>query len=246
MRLAGRETVPLSIKSRKQMKRTLPFVIITLVLASALLAAWYMKRSTGETSHIAPPASPTSGNRASSIKLGADPPQTLGTADAPVMLEEFGDFECQSCGLLHPILQQMKAEFGSRLVIVFREYPLAAKHEHALAAARAAEAAGLQGKFWEMHNRLYENQKAWHESSSVQTLFEEYAEGIGLALDRFKQDMSSEIVEERIALDRERGQSIGINSTPTVFLNGREVPLASLSADSLRELIKAQIASGGN
>jgi len=236
----------LSMESRKQMKRTLPFVIITLVLASALLAAWYMKRSTAEALHTAPPANSASANRASSIKLGADPPHALGNIDAPVMLEEFGDFECQACGLLHPILQQMKAEFGSRLVIVFREYPLAAKHQHALAAARAAEAAGLQGKFWEMHDRLYEKQETWHESLNAEPLFEQYAREIGLAQDRFKQDMAGETVDQRIALDRERGQSIGINSTPTVFLNGREVPLASLSADSLRELIKTQITSGGN
>ena len=162
------------------------------------------------------------------------------------MIEEFGDFECPPCGLLHPILKSMKSEFGSRLVIVFREFPIASKHPRALAAARAAEAAGQQGKFWEMHDFLYENQKAWHDAADVQPLFEDYANRIGLRLDEFRRAVSSEIVDRRIALDKERGYSIGVNSTPTVFLNGREVTLESLESAKLRELIQAELISGGD
>jgi protein-disulfide isomerase len=161
------------------------------------------------------------------------------------MIEEFGDFECPPCGSLHPVLKTMKSEFGPKVVIVFREFPLVAKHAHALAAARAAEAAGLQGKFWEMHDLLYENQKTWHEASDAQPLFEEYATRIGLAHDQFKRDITSEVVNRRIALDRERGDWIGVNSTPTVFLNGRELPLESLESAKLRELISAEIISAG-
>ena len=156
------------------------------------------------------------------------------------MLEEFGDFECSSCAVLHPTLAMMKSEFGPRLVIVFRQFPIST-HKHALTAAQAAEAAALQGKFWEMHNLLYENQKTWHEATEVQPIFEEYATRIGLRLDDFRRDVSTETVNRRIALDKERGYSIGVNSTPTVFLNGREVPPESLGTDKLRELIKAQI-----
>jgi protein-disulfide isomerase len=137
----------------------------------------------------------------------------------------------------------MKDEFGPSLVIVFREFPLAS-HPRALAAARTAEAAGLQGKFWEMHELLYENQKTWHNAVDVEAIFEEYAIRLGLVLDQFKRDISSEAVNRRIDLDRERGQLIGVNSTPTVFLNGREVPLDSLASDKLRELIRIQIAPG--
>jgi protein-disulfide isomerase len=222
------------------MKRFLSLVIIIGVLGCALLAAWYLQRSTAETPLASQPGVSLPNTPTRSITLGADPPHTLGTEDAPVMLEEFGDFECSSCAVLHPTLTMMKSEFGPRLVIVFRQFPIST-HKHALAAAQAAEAAALQGKFWEMHNLLYENQKTWHEATEVQLLFEDYATQIGLSLDRFRRDSSSDIVAQRITLDRERGYSIGVNSTPTVFLNGREVPPESLGTDKLRELIKAQV-----
>jgi protein-disulfide isomerase len=223
------------------MKRALPFVIIAGVLSVTLFSVWYLKRSSTKTQRLISQDTSVPGNRA--IKLGADPSHALGAKDAPVMLEEFGDFECHSCGLLHPILNKMKGEFGSSLVIVFREFPIVSKHAHALEAARTAEAAGLQGKFWEMHDLLYENQDTWDDAADVQPIFEEYATTIGLALDRFKQDVSGAMVNQRIALDRERGYSIGVNSTPTVFLNGREVLMESMSDEKLRELIHTQIPS---
>ncbi|MFN2498978.1 MAG: DsbA family protein [Pyrinomonadaceae bacterium] len=226
------------------MKRSLPFVVIAAVLAAALLSAWYLKRSTNETSLIASSPVPVPGNRGAA-KLGAEPSHTLGDMNAPVMLEEFGDFQCPACRSLHTIVKSLKAEFGPRVVIVFREFPLAS-HAHALTAARAAEAAGLQGKFWEMHDLLYENQKTWHEASDVGSLFDEYASRIGLSLDQFKRDISGETVERRIAADRERGRWIGVNSTPTLFLNGREVPLDSMSEEKLRALITPGISSGGS
>jgi len=204
---------------------------------------WYLRRSTAESPRTIRLSSSVPQRPASSIKPGADPPHMLGATDARVMLEEFGDFECQPCGLLHPTIRAMKREFGPKVVIVFREFPLVAKHSHALAAAQAAEAAGLQGKFWEMHDLLYENQKSWHDAADVGPIFEDYARRIGLALDQFQRNISGGIVDQRIALDKERGHSIGINSTPTVFLNGREVPLESLATDKLRELIKSQIGS---
>jgi protein-disulfide isomerase len=223
-------------------KRAIPFVIIVAVLATTVLTAWYWKRPASHISTARLDTSPpvSAGN---AVKLGANPPHLLGDTNAPVMIEEFGDFECSPCGTLHPVLKTMKSEFGPSVVIVFREFPLAS-HAHAMAAARAAEAAGLQGRFWQMHDLLYENQKTWHEAAEVGPIFEEYATRLGLALDRFKQDISSEIVNRRIGLDRERGYWIGVNSTPTVFLNGRELPLESLESAKLRELIRAETISG--
>jgi protein-disulfide isomerase len=221
------------------MKRSLPFVVIAGVLGAALLSAWYLKRSTANTSLVATSGPSAPGSRGTA-KLGAEPTHILGDMSAPVMLEEFGDFQCPPCGSLHPVLKSLKAEFGPSVVIVFREFPIAARHPHALSAARAAEAAGLQGKFWQMHDLLYENQRTWRDASDAQPIFEEYATRIGLALDRFKRDSLSETVDQRIALDRERGNWVGVNSTPTVFLNGREVPPESLAADKLRSLINAQ------
>ena len=135
----------------------------------------------------------------------------------------------------------MESEFGPRLQVIFREFPLVPTHPHALAAARAAEAAGLQGKFWEMHDLLYENQKTWHADFDVRPIFEGYATRIGLDLERFKRDLANEIVERRIFLDGKRAQALGVKGTPTVFLNGREVPFESLATEKLRVLINAEL-----
>jgi protein-disulfide isomerase len=235
------------------MKRALPFLIIGTVLVIAVVAALYLKRSA--SAPVVPPPSaspatpaasngsngPTSGNETATAELGATPPHTHGPADAPVTLEEFGDFECPPCGLLHPVMQTMEKEFSGRIRIIFREFPLVPTHVHALAAARSAEAAGLQGKFWEMHDLLYENQKTWHDAFDARPIFEGYATRIGLNIEKFRTDSAGEIVAQRIFLDGKRGHAMGVSGTPTVFMNGREVPFESLPPDKLRPLIQAQL-----
>ena len=234
------------------MKRILPILIILVVLGGAAAAtAWYVKKSNppvpaipsaaGATAN-AQPASDTSAPSGAK-EAGAVPPHAQGPENAPVTLEEFGDFQCPPCGMLHPVLKQMEGEFGPKLRIIFREFPLVPTHEHALAAARAAEAAGLQGKFWEMHDILYENQKAWHDVFDIRPVFEGYATKIGLDLDRYRRDLSSNTVEQRIFLDGKRGHALNVSGTPTVFLNGKEIPFESLAPDKLRVLI--QNASNG-
>jgi protein-disulfide isomerase len=235
------------------MKRILPFIIILSVLGVAVGSALYMSRSKIATTP--PAASPTpsapaaqGATRTVATRVGlpgAEPAHTLGPANAPVHIEEFGDFECPPCGLFYPILEEMHKEFGDKLRITFREFPLVPPHQHALAAASAAEAAGLQGKFWEMHHLIYEHQKDWKGVFDVRPVFEGYAKQIGLDLERYKRDLGSDQVEQRIFLDGKRGHSLGVNSTPTVFLNGREVPFASLPADKLRVLIQNELKAAG-
>jgi protein-disulfide isomerase len=231
------------------MKRALPFVIIVAVLGAGVFMFLYFQRSTAETPSAPPPASVASPSAntpstADQVAPGAEPPHALGSAKAPVTLEEFGDFECPPCGMLHPVLKNLEAEFGpAKLRIIFREFPLVPTHVHALAAARAAEAAGLQGKFWEMHDMIYENQKDWHEAFDVRPIFEGYATKIGLNVEQFKRDNTSEIVEQRIFLDGKRAHSLGVKGTPTVFLNGREVPFESLAPDKLKALINSELAA---
>jgi len=135
----------------------------------------------------------------------------------------------------------MEKEFGPRLRLIFREFPLVPNHVHALAAARSAEAAGLQGKFWEMHDLLYENQKTWHDAFDARPIFEDYATRIGLNMEKFRSDGTGEAVAQRIFLDGKRGHALGVNGTPTVYMNGREVPFESLAPDKLRALINAQL-----
>ena len=223
------------------MKRALPFLIIIAVLGIAIGLFALFKNRTSDGNRSAPSIASGRSQAGSTIKLGAEPAHNLGSVDAPVMLEEFGDFECAACGTLHPMLQDMKREFGASLVIVFREFPLPSRHPHALDAARAAEAAGRQGKFWQMHDLLYENQGQWHEVTDGRPIFEGFANQLGLDLTKFRADILGEDVNLRINLDRERGYSIGVNSTPTIFLNGREVPVQSLDAAKLRELIRKEI-----
>src|SRR5215471_7483185 len=140
------------------MKRLIPFAIILIVLIVAATAGWvFLRSSRNQTNSYEPPPDLTK-----EVK-GAEPPHVRGNPNAPVTLEEFGDFQCPSCGSYYPELKKIEAEFGDKLKVIFRELPLLPMHEHALLAAQAAEAAGLQGKFWEMHDKLYENQAKWVE-----------------------------------------------------------------------------------
>jgi len=232
------------------MKRTLPFIIIIVVLALALGSAWYLTRSIPGSATLGSQAPANSASSPASTAQrppamqgvpGAEPPHVLGPAAAPAKLEEFGDFECPPCGMLHPVLVAMHKEFGDRLQITFREFPLAPAHQHAIAAASAAEAAGLQGKFWEMHDLLYENQKTWHEAFDVRPIFEGYAKQIGLDMNRYQNDLNGDQVANRILQDGKRGHSMGVKGTPTVFLNGREVPFESLPSEKLRVLINLEL-----
>lgn len=233
------------------MKRLLPFIIILLVLGVAVASAYYLKRSSTSVTPVSypvstpasssPSGSPGATTTPTEPVAGAEPAHVLGPKSAPVQLEEFGDFECPPCGLLHPILLQMHKEFGDKIAITFREFPLVPAHQHAIAAASSAEAAGLQGKFWEMHDLLYENQKNWHETFDVRPIFEGYAKQIGLDIARFQQDVNGEAVAQRIFLDGKRGHSLGVKGTPTVFMNGKEVPFEALPADKLRVLIQNEL-----
>jgi len=232
------------------MKRILPFIIILLVLGVAVGSAYYLKRTSNGVQPL-PPITNASANTGSQDTTpvttgnsGAEPAHVLGPANAPAKLEEFGDFECPPCGLLHPILVEMKREFGDQLQITFREFPLTQLHPHAVAAASSAEAAGLQGKFWEMHDLLYEHQKDWHETFDTRPIFEGYATQLGLDLERFRQDVNGNVVARRITADGSRGHGFGVKGTPTVFLNGKEVPFDQLPSEKLRILIRAAISSG--
>jgi protein-disulfide isomerase len=234
------------------MKRTLPLLIILAVLGGALAAGWYLTRSSDSTgpsnisaANSTAPASSPLPRISSSAEPGAQPPHAIGPEDAPATLEEFGDFECPPCALLHPVLKTMENEFGPRLRVIFREFPLVPTHPHALIAARSAEAAGLQGKFWEMHDLLFQNQRTWHEQFDARPTFEGYAQKLGLDLERFKRDVSSQVVEQRIFLDGKRAHALGVKGTPTVFLNGREVPFESLAPEKLRVLINVELMKAG-
>jgi protein-disulfide isomerase len=167
---------------------------------------------------------------------GAEPSHVRGVATAPVTLEEFGDFECMPCLLLWPALRNLEKDYGERLAVTFRQHPLA-QHQHAMKAARAAEAAGLQGRFWEMHDLLYLKRSTWTQGLDPSPAFQDLAAELGLDIDRFRKDIDSTAVTQRIKADEDRGESLGIDRTPIVFINGKRVELQPDVENGLRSEI---------
>ncbi len=210
------------------MKRFAPFII---VIAVALLAGGggtYLYR----------------------VKRGANPPPTmakteaapsgetvhvLGPADAAVTLEEYGDFQCPPCGRMSEPINQLQKQYNIK--VIYRNFPLA-MHAHAKEAAYAAEAAARQGKFWEMHDLLFREQEVWSHSNDVGALFQAYAGMLQLDLGRFKSDLQSPEVIQKVESDQRRGTEIGVKTTPTLFLNNQAVAPSDTNADKLPSLVE--------
>src|ERR1700741_4278532 len=191
------------------MKRYLPFVIVAGVALVALGSGAMLYRTKRPQLQAIP------ANKSIAGKTDTQSMHIRGNPDAPVTLEEFGDFQCPPCGMFATFGEKLLEEYDSRLRIVFRNFPLSA-HEHAREAALAAEAAGLQGRFWEMHDVLYREQVFWSYAPNTRELFESYAGTLGLNLDQFKKDVDSEKVKERVDSDHARGDSLGVKVTPAL------------------------------
>jgi protein-disulfide isomerase len=140
---------------------------------------------------------------------------TAGADDAPVTLVEYGDYECPYCGMAHPVVKRAQRELKNRLRFVFRNFPLAEAHPHARVAAQAAEAAAAQGKFWEMHDMVFEHQAALEVEDLVS-----YAKALGLDTQRFALDLAEGTHAKRVRDDFRSGVKSGVNGTPTFFING--------------------------
>lgn len=138
-----------------------------------------------------------------------------GNPNAPLTLLEYGDYQCPYCGAAYPIVEQVRQHFGDRLRFAFRHFPLTQVHPDAESAAEAAEAAGAQGKFWEMHDMLYTHQHALDDAHRA-----EYAAAIGLDVGRFKLELASHAYAERVREQFLSGVRSGVNGTPTFFING--------------------------
>ncbi|MGI8435532.1 MAG: DsbA family protein [Chthoniobacterales bacterium] len=216
------------------MKRILPFGIILLVAVVACGAGYSLYRSKLETVFAPIPG------ELSSAHPGAQPPHFRGSARAPVVIEEFGDLQCPPCSLLAGFLKQIEEDYRGKVRLVFRQHPLA-MHAHAVEAARASEAAGLQGRFWEMADLLYETQNSWAKEAKIDQIFEQDAQKIGLDVARYKADLDSQAVLSRIGLDEERGKSLQVISTPTLFLNNQRVAQQFMNPTSLREAVDALV-----
>lgn len=151
---------------------------------------------------------------------------TFGKTDSKVVLVEYGDFQCPYCGRAFAGIKKVTEEYKDKIAFVFRNNPLPSLHPNAKSAAAAAEAAGLQGKYWEMHDELYTKQDAWSNLGTDERTkaFVDYAKTIGVKdLDKFKTDMAAEGVNAKINYDLSLGQKAGVTGTPSFFLNGEKI-----------------------
>lgn len=146
-----------------------------------------------------------------------------GSLTAKAMIIEYSDFQCPACGLYYPILKELETKYGEKIGVVYRHFPLTTVHQYSQQAAQASEAAQFQGKFWEMHDKLFEEQKNWSVESDVKKVFTEYAKGLGLDPAKFSDDMNSSAVKDRITKDVDNGNAIKISGTPTFYLNGSKI-----------------------
>ncbi len=161
-----------------------------------------------------------------------------GAKDGKVTLVEFGDFQCPACGAFEPIIRQVMADNKDTLKFSFRHFPLTQIHKNALLAAKASEAAGLQGKFWEMHDMLYDKQEEWGEALNAREFIMIYATTLKLDIKKFSSDLDSKTLEDKILAEFKEGVKLGVQGTPTFFLNGKKVEDTPRNLADFNKMIK--------
>ena len=175
-------------------------------------------------------------------KLVRSDSHTIGSGSTTLV--EFGDLQCPACGNAEPWVAQARTDFAGKVTFVFRNFPLTNLHPNAMAAAEAAEAAGAQGKYWQMHDKLYATQSEWSNLSDPTAKFVSYATTVGVPdMTKFQSDLAAKAFADRIAADVADGNALGINATPTFFVNGvQQASIASYTdlKDALNSAIKAK------
>ena len=245
------------------MKRYLPFVIIggVLIVVSVVVVTLLRSQPADTSAPFAgvanaTPAIQPTGIPAANQSAAPPPGSQLSTAVSPlptvarptnipagvsVTVEEFGDYQCPPCGLLHPELKKIAAEYGTKVNIVFRNFPLTNNHKNAMAAAQAAEAARLQGRFAEMHDHIYEHQDEWKDLADPRPTFTKYAQNIGLDLKRYARDVDGSEVQQKIDFDTQTALARGVAGTPTVFVEGQQLKPEVTNLEGLRSGINIML-----
>ncbi len=168
-----------------------------------------------------------------------------GNRDAKVVLIEYSDFECPACRTYYPILREISTEFGDRIAIVYRHFPLTSIHPNAEFAARAAEAAGKQDKFWEMHDLLFQKQAEWSRVADIVPVFKNYAALVGIDAEKFESDFNSREVKDFVSSQKAHANSSGFPGTPTFVLNGEVINNPS-SLEQFKSIISQKINETAN
>lgn len=171
---------------------------------------------------------------------GAESNNYYGQENGVVTVTEYADFQCPGCGSFYPLVKQIKEDFKDQVRFEFKHFPLVTIHPNAVAAHRASEAASRQGKFWEMHDLLFEQQNTWNTVSSPADIFRGYAEQLGLNMDQYDMDVNSADVLSTINADTAKGKSAGVSGTPSFFIDGVVVESPTTTINSV-ELFSAKI-----
>lgn len=165
---------------------------------------------------------------------------TAGSESAKVTIVEYADFQCPACGAYYPIVKQIKEEYPEDVRVVFRHFPLMQIHRNAFAAHLAAQAAHQQGKFWEMHDMLFETQQDWSEANNASDIFESYAQELGLDMKMYEEAISVGETREFINNQVQGGVDKGVNSTPTFFVNGEKIENPR-GFDEFKQIIESKL-----
>lgn len=214
------------------MKSTYIWLGIGIVVISALfISARFLDKN---------PAPSVSNPETANILTVVADDHVKGNPDASVTLVEYLDFECEACGAYYPLIKQLGTEFPNDLRIVTRYFPLPG-HKNSMTAAIAVEAASKQGKYWEMHDKLFEMQETWgNKPMPTPQVFEEYAQAIGLDVAKFKTDVADPATKARVQRDFDASEKLGNNSTPSLFVNGEKIQNPR-SYEDFKKLIQTQV-----
>ncbi len=193
------------------MKRILLWFIVIIIVISSVWALTKLQERYPQTS-----------STTSTVDSISPSDWVEGNKDAKTTLIEYGDFQCPACGVYYPWVKKLVDDNGKMFQFVYRYFPLQ-QHAQAKDAAYAAQAAGKQGKFWEMHGMLYEHQNDWSGANNAKDIFEGYAKTLNLNIGQFDQDRDSQDTKNAVEKDYQSGVKAGVNSTPTFYLNNKKI-----------------------
>ena len=213
-----------------------PLIALLVVVAAAVGTAVFLVRRNGGNSPSAS-AAPSPNVNAKPVIISEG--WAKGDLSAKTVLVEFGDFQCPSCAGARLKVSSVLAKYGKGLKVVFKQYPMDAIHRNAMLAALAAEAAGRQFKFWEMHDILFSRQREWSEIPDAMTFFLKYAAELQMDVDKFRQDMLDNDLRNRIFRDMLEGQVAQVRSVPTFFLNGSALQSVKNDTEFEEIIVKA-------
>lgn len=173
----------------------------------------------------------------------ANDDHTIGKDGAKVVVLEYADYQCPACAAFFPVVKKVASEYQDRVKFIYRYFPLVSIHKNAMLAAVSAEAAGVQGKFWEMSDKLYVNQKDWGESLDAKNKIDGYAKELGLDMLKFNADMNDPKLTDRVNRDMKEATSLQLGGTPSFIINGRKVDVSDIaSEEKFKAILDAELA----